>query len=464
MSKTFYEKVLEAHTVAVDPVAGRRLLFVDRHYIDETCFTCFDALRDKGRRVRRPELTYAFADHTVPTRGGRAAITDGEIAVAVDRLTTDCADFGIKLFGIGSPLQGIAHVSAPDQGLSAPGLIVVGSDSHMPTHGGVGAIGIGIGLSEQTHVLATQTLWHQHLATMRIRIDGALNPHISAKDVILSVIARLGAGGAIGHAVEFDGTAVTAMSVEQRMTICNMMVEGGARTAFVAPDAVTLAYLAERKSRRVAGEFDRLAAEWMSLRSDEDARFDREERFVATDIVPMVTWGTSPQDAVPVDSVVPDPATATEPTERERRSGALNYMGLVPGTQLTAVGIDTVFIGSCTNGRIEDLRAAAAVLKGRCAVVPGIVVPGSQSVKAQAEAEGLADIFKAAGLQWRDAGCSMCAAMNGDFVNPGQRCASTSNRNFRGRQGPGSRTHLMSPAMAAAAAVTGRIADVRALS
>lgn len=460
-AQSYYRKVLERSGVTQD-AAGNRLIYVDRHYIDETCFTCFDALQAKGRGVRRPDLTFAFADHTVPTRGGRAAFANAEIAVAVDRLSADCARHGIEAHPLGSADRGIAHVAAPELGLTLPGQIVVGSDSHMPTHGGLGAIGLGIGLSEQTHVLATQTLWHKPLRDMRLSLEGSLHPYVTAKDIVLAIIARIGAGGAIGHAVEFAGTGVSAMSVEQRMTLCNMLVEGGARTAFVPPDATTLDYVRSRPRVRSAAP-DALAAIVAGLRSDADAIFDREERFDVTAIAPMVTWGTSPQDAEPVDGVVPDPAACADASERERQRGALDYMGLRAGMPLAGIPVDMVFIGSCTNGRIEDLRAAAAVLRSRRAIVPGIVVPGSQGVKRQAEAEGLDDIFRAAGLEWRDSGCSMCAAMNGDIVGPQQRCASTSNRNFRGRQGAGSRTHLMSPPMAAAAAVAGTIIDVRSL-
>jgi 3-isopropylmalate/(R)-2-methylmalate dehydratase large subunit len=460
-AKSYYRKTVERSSVAQD-AAGNRLLYVDRHYIDETCFTCFDALHTKGCGIRRPDLTFAFADHTVPTRGGRAAFANAEIALAVNRLGSDCARHGIEVYPMGSADRGIAHVAAPELGLTLPGQIVVGSDSHMPTHGGLGAIGLGIGLSEQTHVLATQTLWHKPLRDMRLQLEGSLHPNVTAKDVVLAIIARIGAGGAIGHAVEFAGTGISTMSVEQRMTLCNMMVEGGARTAFVPPDAMTFDYVRSRP-RVHSVSMKELAAFIPGLYSDAGAEYHREERFDIIGIAPMVTWGTSPQDTEPVDGVVPDPAACADASERERQRGALDYMGLRAGMRLSGIPVDIVFIGSCTNGRIEDLRAAADVLRGRRAVVPGIVVPGSQGVKRQAEAEGLDDIFRAAGLEWRDSGCSMCAAMNGDIVGPQQRCASTSNRNFRGRQGPGSRTHLMSPPMAAAAAIVGTIIDVRAL-
>jgi 3-isopropylmalate/(R)-2-methylmalate dehydratase large subunit len=459
---SFYRKVLDARTVTRDKT-GNHLLYVDRHYIDETCFTCFDALKAKNRKVRRPDLTFAFADHTVPTRVGPVAFANSEIAVAVDRLSADCAAHGIEAQAIDSEYRGIAHVAAPDLGLTLPGYIVVGSDSHMPTHGGLGAIGLGIGLSEQTHVLATQTLWHKPLRDMRLTLDGVLAPYVTAKDLVLSIIARIGAGGAIGYAVEIVGPCATRLSVEQRMTLCNMMVEGGARTAFVPPDETTIAYLAARPRIRTGRPDRELLEEICSLRSDDHAEYSRDEVFDVSGVAPMVTWGTSPQDAVTVDGIVPDPGECSDAGERARRAGALDYMGLRAGMRLTDIPINQVFIGSCTNGRIEDLRAAAEVLKGRRAIVPGIVAPGSQSVKRQAEAEGLADVFRDAGLEWRNSGCSMCAAMNGDTVASQQRCASTTNRNFRGRQGTGSRTHLMSPAMAAAAAITGHIADVRSL-
>lgn len=462
MSKpSLYRKIVERHTVAEDR-SGNRLLYVDRHYIDETCFTCFDALDAKGRHVRRPDLTVGFADHTVPTRGGRVAFANAEIATAIDRLATDCARHGIEVFRMGSHERGIAHVAAPELGLTLPGQVVVGSDSHMPTHGGLGAMGLGIGLSDQTHVLATQTLWHKPLRDLRLRLDGRLHPLVTAKDVVLAIIARLGAGGALGHAVEFAGDGTAELSVEQRMTMCNMMVEGGARTAVVPPDAKTLTYLRDR-SRLRGVRSDDLTALVANWHADPDAAFDGEERFDLLAIAPMVTWGTSPQDALPVDGRVPEPDASPDASERDRRRAALEYMGLTAGTRLTDIPVDMVFIGSCTNGRIEDLRAAAAVLAGQRARVPGLVVPGSETVKRQAEAEGLADIFQSAGLEWRESGCSMCAAMNGDIVGPLQRCASTSNRNFRGRQGAGSRTHLMSPPMAAAAALAGHIIDVRGL-
>jgi len=462
LSSSFYRNILDAHTLT-ENASGDRLVYVDRHYIDETCFTCFDALDARKRKLRRPDLTFAFADHVVPTAGGRNAVTSAEVNFVLDRLTADCTAHGVELFAMGSPGQGIAHVSAPEQGLTLPGLIVVGSDSHMPTHGGLGALGIGIGLSEQTHVLATQTFWHRPLRDLRIDLVGRLHPHVTAKDVVLTIIARLGAAGAIGYAVEFAGDVIATMPVEQRMTLCNMMVEGGARTAIVPPDKLTFDYVASRKRAPIDEGFERLAAVGRRLLPSSDAVYERYEIFDAHGIAPMVTWGISPQDASPIFAEVPDPEDCLDGAERDRQRRALDYMGLSPGMTLLGMPIDTIFIGSCTNGRIEDLRSAAAVLRDRRAVVPGIVVPGSQAVKRQAEAEGLDKIFLDAGLEWRDAGCSMCVSMNGDFVKPGERCASTSNRNFKGRQGPGSRTHLMSPAMAAAAAVAGCIVDVREL-
>jgi len=461
--KTLYRKILDARTVAVRP-SGERLLYIDRHYVDETCFTCFDALAERGRGVRRPDLTFAFADHTVPTRGGRTSIRDIEIRTALDRLDADAARQRIELFGMGSPFQGIAHVSAPEQGLTLPGLVVVGSDSHMPTHGGLGALGMGIGLSEQTHVLATQTLWHQPLRDVRVRIDGVLPPGVAAKDVILGVIGEIGASAAIGSAVEFCGSLVEAMSVEQRMTLCNMAVEAGARAALVRPDGVTFAYLDERARAPRGADRERARRRWAALASDPGVAWDREYAFDAARLAPMVTWGTSPEDAVPITGRVPDPAAAASPAGREKLERALRYMDLEPGRPMAGLPIDRVFIGSCTNGRIEDLRLAAAVARGRRVRVPTLVAPGSQAVKRQAEAEGLDRIFLDAGMQWGDPGCSMCVGMNGDRVGPGERCASTSNRNFMGRQGPGSRTHLMSPGMAAAAAVAGRLVDVRTVA
>lgn len=460
MPKTLYQKILESRTVATRG-PSERLLYVDRHYIDETCFTCFDALRARGRRVRRPDLTFAFADHTVPSAGGRRAVRNPEIAYALDRLEQDADQWGIELFGTGSPLQGIAHVSAPEQGLTLPGQVLVGSDSHMPTHGALGALGFGIGLSEQTHVLATQTIWHKTLRELLIRIDGQSSEFVTAKDIVLALIGKIGASGASGAAIEFTGSVVSGMSVEQRMTLCNMAVEAGARAALIGADEATFEYLATRDRTSQGEDWERCLIKFKSFVSDPGATYDKELVFDISDLAPMVTWGTSPEEVIQVTDAVPVPESFASAQERERAQASLAYMGMSPGQPIAGLPVDIVFIGSCTNGRIEDLRLAASVIRGRKARVPTLVVPGSQSVKREAEQEGLHQVFMDAGMSWRDSGCSMCVAMNGDIVRPGERCASTSNRNFKGRQGIGSRTHLMSPAMAAAASIAGQIVDVR---
>ena len=377
------------------------------------------------------------------------------------QLQDNAARFGIELIGLGDPRQGIVHVVGPEQGLTLPGLTIVCGDSHTSTHGAFGAYAFGIGASEAAHVLMTQTLWQKRPRRMRITIDGELGSTLSAKDLALNIIARIGADGAQGHAVEYAGAAVRALSMEGRMTLCNLAIESGARLGTIAPDEKTFAFLRGRAFAPVGAAFDRAVEDWRALRSDDDALFDREFSFDAGLVAPTVTWGVSPEQAAPIDAATPDPADIADQSSAEAVRDALAYMGLEPGTPLTAIRIDRIFIGSCTNARIEDLRAAAAVLDGRKSVVPGLVSPGSQSVKRQAEDEGLARIFKTAGLEWANSGCSMCVAMNGDFVPAGERCASTTNRNFKGRQGPGSRTHLMSPAMVAAAAVTGRLTDAR---
>jgi 3-isopropylmalate/(R)-2-methylmalate dehydratase large subunit len=400
----------------------------------------------------------------VPTRnraGGITAIADPEIRGAITLSRALAERHGITLFDIDDPRQGIIHVTMPELGISLPGLTIACGDSHTTTHGGLGALGLGIGLSEQTHVLATQTLWHGRARQLEIEIGGRFALGVTAKDLALEVVRRLGAGGAGGHFVEFVGAAVRALSIEARMTLCNMAVEAGARGALVAPDDTTYAWLAGRPFCPTGEEWDAALAYWRGLPSDPGAAFDRTLTIAADDIAPVVTWGTSPEDVVPVGDRVPDPAAESDPVRRERMHAALAYMGLVPGTEMTAITIDRVFIGSCTNGRLEDLRAAAAIARGSRAVVPTLVVPGSMAIKHAAEAEGLDRVFRDAGFEWRDPGCSMCVGMNRDLVLPQERCASTSNRNFAGRQGPGSRTHLMSPAMAAAAACAGRIADVR---
>jgi len=381
----------------------------------------------------------------------------------VDDLDTHAHESGVTLFGLADQRQGILHVVGPEQGISQPGMTIVCGDSHTATHGAIGAMAFGIGASEVAHVLATQTLWQGKPKNMRVAVDGTLAPGVHAKDVILTIIAGIGTAGATGHAVEYTGSTIRALSIEGRLTVCNMSIEAGARTGMVAPDDTTFAYLHGRPFAPKGADWDQALAYWRALPSDADAQFDREVHFDAADIVPMVTWGTSPEAAAPITGRVPDPASAPDALRRDGMARALAYMDLTPGTPLTDIAIDRVFLGSCTNSRIEDLRVAARIVDGRRTVIPAMVVPGSGLVKRQAEAEGLDAIFRRAGFEWREAGCSMCVGMNGDLVGPGERCASTSNRNFVGRQGKGARTHLVSPAMAVAAAVTGRLTDVRQL-
>jgi 3-isopropylmalate/(R)-2-methylmalate dehydratase large subunit len=423
-------------------------------------------LRQRGIRPRAPERAFATPDHYVPTRGrDLASMGDPEKRAMAQALEADAAAAGIAFFGLDDPRQGIVHVVAPEQGLSRPGMLIVCGDSHTSTHGALGALAFGIGASEVAHVLASQTLWQRKPSTLRVTVNGRLGPGVTAKDLILAVIAEIGAAGATGHVVEYAGEAVRALSIEGRMTLCNMTIEAGGRAGMVAPDETTFAYLKDRPFAPEGEAWERAIEGWLGLKSDPDAVFDREVEIDAAAIQPMVTWGNSPEDALPISAAVPDPADVPTPERREAVARALGYMGLGPGQPLDTVTIDRVFIGSCTNGRIEDLESAAAVARGR-KVAPGVeawVVPGSGLVKAEAEARGLDKVFRDAGFDWREPGCSMCLGSNGDLVAPGQRCASTTNRNFVGRQGPGSRTHLMSPAMAAAAAVTGRLSDVRIL-
>jgi 3-isopropylmalate/(R)-2-methylmalate dehydratase large subunit len=456
--RTLFDKLWDAHVVLARP-DGAALLWVDRHYVHEGSHHAFGKLAERGLRLAEPALTIGVADHYVPTRRA-AGITDPDVARMVAALEGNARTHGFRLYGLDDPRQGIVHVLGPEQGLTLPGMLVVCGDSHTATHGALAAYGFGIGATEVAHVLATQTIWQRKPRRMRLRFDGAPGPGVGAKDMALNWIARLGADGARGHAVEYAGPAVEALSVEGRLTLCNLSIEGGARTGLVAPDATLFDWLRGRPF--APADFDRAAEDWAALASDPDAEFDKEHTFDMAEIAPIVTWGTSPEEALPITATVPDPASAP-PDRAARIAEALDYMGLHPGQKLTEVPVDQVFIGSCTNARIEDLRAAAAVLAGRKAKVPGMVAPGSMPVKAQAEAEGLDRIFLDAGLDWVASGCSMCVGMNGDRVAPGMRCASSTNRNFRGRQGPGARTHLMSPAMVAAAAVTGHLADVRPL-
>ncbi|MCG6122315.1 MAG: 3-isopropylmalate dehydratase large subunit [Microvirga sp.] len=458
--RTLFDKLWDAHEIHRRD-DGASLLWVDRHFVHEGSHHAFRKIAERGQGVSEPRLTFGVADHYVPTRDRGMRIADPAIARMVETLSKNAAEHGFKLFGLDDSRQGIVHVVGPEQGITLPGLLINCGDSHTSTHGAFGAYAFGIGATEVAHVLATQTIWQKKPKRMHIRIDGALHPGVSAKDVALNWIAKLGADGARGFAIEYGGQAVRALSMEGRLTLCNLSIEGGARCGMVAPDETTFAYLKGRPYAPPAHLWDAAIADWAALASDAGAAFDREVTLHADEIAPIVTWGTSPEDALPITASVPDPAKAPTEADAQRIRAALEYMGLEGGAPLERIAVDQVFIGSCTNGRIEDLRAAAAVLAGRKAKVPGLVSPGSSLVKAQAEEEGLDRIFVEAGLEWAASGCSMCVGMNGDIVAPGMRCASTTNRNFRGRQGPGARTHLMSPAMVAAAAVAGHLADAR---
>ena len=460
--QTIVDKLWSAHEI-VRRDDGESLLWVDRHYVHEGSFHAFAKLAERGVPMAEPGLTFGVADHYVPTRGARHDIANPEIARMVRQVEDNTKKHGVRLFGLDDPRQGIVHVVGPEQGLTLPGLLIVCGDSHTSTHGALGAYAFGIGASEVAHVLMTQTIWQKKPQRMRVTVDGTVAPGISAKDIVLAIIARIGADGATGYAVEFAGSAIRALSMEGRLTLCNMSIEAGARCGMVAPDATTFGYLKGRPYAPAGTAFDRAVEGWSKLASDPGAPFDREVDLDGAHVAPIVTWGTSPQDALPIDASVPDPARETNAERAKYLRDALDYMGIAPGKKLTEINVDRVFIGSCTNARIEDLRAAAAVLSGRTSKVPGLVSAGSSLVKRQAEDEGLDRIFRGAGLEWGESGCSMCVGINGDLVAPGERCASTTNRNFRGRQGPGARTHLMSPAMVAAAAVTGHLADVRAL-
>jgi 3-isopropylmalate/(R)-2-methylmalate dehydratase large subunit len=455
-----FEKIWSRHVVAEAP-GGHVLLYVDRHLVHEGGTRALDRLARAGRRVRRPDLTFATADHYVLTSPGAFA-SDPEIRVMVESLARHTAEQDITFFGIGDERRGIVHVVGPEQGWTLPGVTLVCGDSHTSTHGAFGALAFGIGSTEVTHVMAKQTLWQVKPRVMRVTVEGRLGFGVTAKDVILALIAQIGAGGATGHVIEYAGPVIRAMTMAERMTVCNMSIEAGARAGMVAPDETTFAYLQGRPFAPSGAHWLRALEDWRGLPTEPGAVFDREVALDGGKLAPTVSWGTSPQDALPITARVPDPADFDDPVRRQGVSRALAYMGLSPGLALDGIPVDRVFIGSCTNSRLEDLRLAARVVRGRRAVVPAWVVPGSGLIKRQAEAEGLDRVFRDAGLEWREPGCSMCVGMNGEVAREGERVASTSNRNFEGRQGRGARTHLMSPAMAAAAAVTGRLTDVRA--
>ncbi|RSZ18624.1 3-isopropylmalate dehydratase large subunit [Sphingomonas koreensis] len=469
---TLYEKIWAAHVVERRD-DGTCLIYIDRHLVHEvTSPQAFEGLRANGRRVRRPDLTLAVPDHNLPTTprvdaaGNRLPIADRESAQQLAALERNVAEFGIDYFGATAAEQGIVHVVGPEQGFTLPGTTLVCGDSHTSAHGALGALAFGIGTSEVEHVLATQTLLLSQSKTMEIRVDGTLGFGVSAKDVVLAIIGKTGAAGGTGYVVEYTGEVIRALSIEGRLTVSNMSIEGGARSGLIAPDEKTFAYLKGRPMAPKGEQWEQAVAWWKTLPTDAGAQYDRVVTINGSDIAPSLTWGTSPEDVVPITGVVPDPESFADPAKRVAAQKSLDYMGLAPGTRMQDIAVENIFIGSCTNSRIEDLRAAADVVKGRH-VADGIrqalIVPGSGLVKRQAEAEGLDRIFLEAGFEWREPGCSMCLAMNPDKVPAGERCASTSNRNFVGRQGPGARTHLVSPAMAAAAAVTGRLTDVRDL-
>jgi 3-isopropylmalate/(R)-2-methylmalate dehydratase large subunit len=460
---TLFDKIWDVHVVRADP-DGTTLLYIDRQLVHEvTSPQAFEGLKLAGRRPRRPAATLAVPDHNVPTTDRTLPIADPISAKQIHTLEENCREFGITLFGMNDVRQGIVHVIGPEQGFTLPGMTIVCGDSHTSTHGAFGALAFGIGTSEVEHVLATQCLIQKRPKTMEIRVEGALSEHCSAKDIVLAIIGKIGTAGGTGHVIEYTGSAIRALSMEGRMTLCNMSIEGGARAGMVAPDEKTIAYLKGRPLAPQGALFDQAVKAWEQLKTDSDARYDATVVMRAEDIAPQVSWGTSPGMVVGVDEKVPDPQTIADENARRATERALEYMGLTPNMPVTDIAIDRVFIGSCTNARIEDLRLAARFAKGKkvATTVRAMVVPGSGLVKAQAEAEGLDRIFREAGFEWREAGCSMCLAMNADVLQPGERCASTSNRNFEGRQGAGGRTHLVSPAMAVAAAVEGHFVDIR---
>lgn len=458
-----YDKIWDSHIVRELP-DGLTILYIDAHLIHEvTSPQAFEGLRVAGRSVRRAELTHATMDHNIPTTNRSLPMTDEIARLQVEMLTRNCREFGVPLYDLDDPNQGIVHVIGPELGVTQPGKTIVCGDSHTSTHGAFGALAFGIGTSEVEHVLATQTLLQKRSKTFEIHVDGQLAQGVTAKDVILNIIGRTGTAGGSGQVIEFTGSAIRSLGMDERMTVCNMAIELGARAGMIAPDDATFEYVAGRAFAPVGAAFDRAVAEWKKLRTDDGATFHRRLSINAADLTPQVTWGTNPGMVTDVTGVVPDPSALTDENDRSATERALEYMDLKPGVRITDIKIDRVFIGSCTNSRLSDLRAAAAIIKGRQVAVGvnAIVVPGSQAVKQQAEAEGLHRVFIAAGFEWRESGCSMCLGMNPDILLPGQRCASTSNRNFEGRQGRGGRTHLVSPPMAAAAAIAGHFVDVR---
>jgi 3-isopropylmalate/(R)-2-methylmalate dehydratase large subunit len=464
--RTIVEKIWDEHVVVAGTDGAPDVLGIDLHLVHEvTSPQAFDGLRERGLPVRRPDLTVATVDHSIPTTDRSLPIADEIAAKQVSRLEENCRDFGIPLHGIGSPNQGIVHVIGPQLGLTQPGMTIVCGDSHTPTHGAFGALALGIGTTEVEHVLATQTLLQRRPKTFEVRVEGSLHPGVTAKDIILSLLSRIGVGGGTGHVFEYRGSAIRALGMDGRMTICNMSIEGGARAGLVSPDDTTYEYVAGRTHAPQGADWEAAVERWRTLPTDEGATFERSISFDASELTPMVTWGTNPGMGFPITSRIPDPDAVSDTTQRDSLRAALQYMALTPGEPILGRPIDVVFVGSCTNSRISDLREAARMIRGRTVSdsVRMLVVPGSTEVKRQAENEGLADIFREAGAEWREAGCSMCIAMNGDQLQPGQYSVSTSNRNFEGRQGKGGRTFLASPLTAVASAVSGRLSDPRAL-
>ena len=459
-----YEKIWESHLVAEEP-GQPAVIYIDRHLVHEgTSPQAFSGLKVAGRKVRRPDLTFSVMDHSIPTKDRHLPIADDIAAAQMEALARNCREQGIMFFDMQSPNQGIVHVIGPELGITQPGLTIVCGDSHTSTHGALGALAFGIGTSEVEHVMATQTLLQFKSKTMLVQVDGRIAPGVTAKDIILAIIGKIGISGGNGHVIEFGGEAIRALSMEGRMTVCNMSIEGGARAGMVASDQTTFAYLEGRPFVPVGKEFTAAVDRWKSLVTDDGAKYDRTVKMNAAEIAPQVTWGTNPGMVADITGAVPDPSSFTDPVDRQAATRALEYMGLAPGTRIADIPLDCVFIGSCTNSRLEDLRLAARVVAGKRVaknLKEALVVPGSMQVKAAAEKEGLDKIFRDAGFEWRDAGCSMCIAMNPDVLPSGERSASTSNRNFEGRQGKGSRTHLVSPMMAAAAAIEGHFVDIR---